>query len=215
VKGKKDLNKATQELLGEMVKEFKPILFDGDNYTTEWHVEAERRGLPNLRNTVDAVPLATSKEAVELFTKYKVYSRRELHSRQDILLENYCKTINIEALTASTIANTMILPVCLRYQTEVAGAVNAAQTAGVEDATQSDLLRELIEAISALRSATLTLDAAIAHQPHGGLMEHAKYERDTVIPAMESLRKCVDKLESMVADDGWPLPKYREMLFIR
>ena len=108
--GKGDLNKALQTLLAEMVTEFKPILFEGDNYSSEWHTEAEKRGLPNLRTSVDAIPLATSKEAVALFTHYKVYTRRELDSRRDIMLENYIKTINIEAQTASTMVHTMILP---------------------------------------------------------------------------------------------------------
>jgi len=215
IRGGTDLNKALQKLLPELVKEFKPILFEGDNYSAEWHTEAERRGLPNLRTSVDAIPLATSKAAVELFTRYKVYSRRELHSRQDILLENYNKAVTIEAQTASVMAHTMILPACLRYQADVADAVNSAKAAGYQNTEQHTLLNELVENISAFCKAAAALDEAIAAQSHGGLLAHAKYQRDVVLPAMAELRRLGDKLELMVADQYWPLPTYREMLFIR
>ncbi len=215
LKSKMDLNKAIQAMLSELAAQFKPVLFDGDNYSQEWHSEAQRRGLPNLRTSVEALPLVTSAASIALFTKYKVYTKRELVSRQEILLENYCKTINIEAQTASTMAHTMILPAALRYQAQVASAVNAAQAAGVEDDQQSSLLRELVDAISTFRAAALALDEGIAHQPHGDLLKHAAYERDVVLAGMNELRKCGDKLELMVADDFWPLPKYREMLFVR
>ncbi|MFB3893987.1 MAG: glutamine synthetase III [Phycisphaerae bacterium] len=219
VKGKGDseaaLNKAVTQLLSELVTEFKPVLFEGDNYSAEWHAEAERRGLPNLKNSVDAVQLITGKESMDLFTKYKVYSKRELHSRLDIQLENYCKTINIEAQTASTIAHTMVLPAALKYQADVATAYNAAQQAGVEDAEQAALLQEVIDGISAARRAAAELDKAVAEHPRDGLLGHATHMRDAVLPAMEKLRRCVDKLETVTADEYWPLPKYREMLFIR
>ena len=215
IKGKTDLNKALQQLLPELVAEFKPILFEGDNYSKEWHAEAERRGLPNYRNSVEALQLVTSKESVELFTKYKIYSKRELHSRQEILLENYVKSINIEAQTAANMATTMILPACLNYQTDVANAVNSAKAAGVEDASQMAMLKDLVSTIGSFRKASLELDAKIAGQPHGSLLEHAKYQRDQLLPAMVDVRKLGDKLESMVGDAHWPLPTYREMLFIK
>ena len=116
----KDLNKAMQELLPGIIKESKKVLFNGDNYTAEWHKEAEKRGLPNLRNTVECLPVITRKDSVELFTKYKVYTERELQSRLAILAENYVKTVNIEAKLTAFMARTMILPAALRYQGEVA-----------------------------------------------------------------------------------------------
>ena len=215
VKGGEDLNSALQKLLPELIAEFKPILFDGDNYAAEWTEEAERRGLPNLRSTIDCVPLATSPEAVELFTKYGVYSERELVSRKEILLENYATTIAIEAETASLIATTMILPAALRYQTDVAAAVNGAKAAGVEDGVQLDMLKELVGATSALRTSALALDAAIVEEADEGVFAHAKYMHDTIIPAMLEVRKWGDALEVLVSDNYWPLPTYREMLFIR
>src|SRR4029077_5783359 len=129
----KELNKAIQDLLPGILKESKKVLFNGDNYTEEWHKEAEKRGLPNLRNTVDALPVITRKDTVELLTKYKVYSERELHSRLNILSENYVKTLNIEGQLMSMMARTMILPAALRYQTEVANAVVATKAAGVDN----------------------------------------------------------------------------------
>jgi len=215
VKGGEDLNSALQELLPKLIREFKPVLFDGDNYAEEWMEEAERRGLPNLRSTIDCVPLATSPEAVELFTQYGVYSERELVSRKEILLENYATTIGIEAQTSSLIANTMILPAALRYQADVATAINAAKAAGVENAAQMELLTELVEAASALQKAAKALDEAIADEADEGVFAHAKYMHDTVIPAMNELRAWGDTLELLVCDSYWPLPTYREMLFIR
>src|SRR5205823_3347973 len=133
VAGGKDLNKAIQELLPGIIKESKKVVFNGDNYTEEWHAEAEKRGLPNIKNTVDCLPVITKKENVELLTKYKVYTERELQSRQTILAENYTKTVNIEGQMASLIARTQILPASLRFQAEVAGAVNATKAAGVDN----------------------------------------------------------------------------------
>ena len=216
VKRGKDFNKALGSLLREMVKEFKPVLFEGDNYSPDWHAEAQRRGLPNYTNSVDAIQLATSKEAIDLFTKYKVYSRRELHSRRDIMLENYSKAINIESLTASMLARTMILPAALKYQADVAEAINSARSAaGVEDDQQAGLLKELLDTISAFCKAIAALDEAVARQPHGNALQHAQHQRDKLLPAVAALRKVADKLEGMVADEYWPLPTYREMLFIR
>ncbi|MBN1553450.1 MAG: glutamine synthetase III [Phycisphaerae bacterium] len=215
VKGKTDLNAAVQTLLPKLIAEFKPVLFDGDNYSAEWHAEAEKRGLPNYTNSVSVIPLATSKESVELFRKYGVYSKVELHSREEILLENYTKTVNIEAETASMMAHTMILPAALKYQTIVAEAIYSAQSAGVETPEQTELLKEVVEAVGAFRKAALVLDKVLDDAPHGSAPKAAKYQCETVIPAMTELRRWGDILETLVDDELWPLPTYREMLFIR
>src|SRR5207302_95817 len=136
----KELNKAIQELLPGIIKESKKVIFNGDNYTEEWHKEAEKRGLPNLKNTVDALPVILRKDTTELFAKYRVYSERELQSRFAILCENYVKTVNIEGQLMSMMGRTMILPAALRYQGEVATAVNATKTAGVDNRAQAELL---------------------------------------------------------------------------
>ena len=215
IAGGKDLKTAVAELLPKIIKEHKRIIFNGDNYSEEWHAEAEKRGLANIKNTVDTLPVVIKKETIELLTKYKVYSDRELRSRFVILSENYTKQVNVEANLTSFMARTMILPAALRYQGEVATAVNATKSAGVDNAAQAELLKSLTITISDFQKAVAALDKAIGHHAAGEAFDHAKYMRDKVIPAMGEVRKLGDKLEGMVADDLWPIPTYREMLFVR
>jgi glutamine synthetase len=218
VKSGKDLNKAIQELLPGIIKESRKVIFNGDNYSTEWHREAEGRGLPNLRNTVDAMPVFLKKENMELLTKYKVYNEREITSRYHIMVESYVKTVNIEAQLMLSMAKTQILPAGMRFQTQIAESYAAAQKA-INDAgplgSQAELLRTLVTTIADFQRAMADLEKACSHQSAGDNYAHARYMRDTVIPAMNELRKFGDKLEVMVADDLWPLPTYREMLFIK
>ncbi|HLW68973.1 MAG TPA: glutamine synthetase III [Gemmataceae bacterium] len=214
-KGGKDLYKAIQELLPGIIKESKKVLFMGDNYSPEWHAEAERRGLPNIKNTVDCMPVIIRKDTIKLFTDYGVYSERELHSRFTILCEQYCKTVNVEGRLTSNIGRTMILPAALRYQAEVATAVNAAKTAGVDNSAQLDLLKSLTSTITDFQKGLSHLDEELGHQADGDVLAHAKHYRDGVLPAMNEARRLGDKLETMVADDLWPLPTYREMLFVK
>jgi glutamine synthetase len=164
---------------------------------------------------VDALPVIVRKDSIDLFTKYKVYSEGELTSRYNILCETYVKTITIEGNLTRFMAQTQILPACLRYQTEVANSVAAVKAAGVDAPAQTSLLKTLSEGISDLTKAISTLDGALNHAAHGELIDHAKYSRDKVIPAMTAVRAAADKLEGLVADDLWPIPTYREMLFIR
>jgi glutamine synthetase len=215
VKSGQDLNKAIQDLLPGIIKESRKVLFNGDNYAEEWHKEAERRGLPNLKNTVECLPVILRKDTVELFTKYKVYSERELQSRLTIFAENYVKTINIEGQLTALMARTMILPAAIRYQAEVAIATNATKEAGVDNKAQLELLKSLTATISDFQSVISTLDKALNHHAEGDVLEHAKYSRDKILPSMTATRTLGDKLETMVADDLWPLPTYREMLFIK
>jgi glutamine synthetase len=211
----RDLNKAIQDLLPGIIKESKKVVFNGDNYTEDWHKEAEKRGLPNLKNTIEALPIILRKDSIDLFSKYRVYSERELQSRYAILSENYVKTVTIEGQLTSMMARTMILPAAVRYQGEVAAAVTATKAAGVDANAQAELLRSLTTTISDFQAATGTLDKALAHHAEGDAFAHAKYARDAVLPAMANVRTLGDKLETMVADDLWPLPTYREMLFIK
>src|SRR5262245_3210243 len=215
VQGGKTLNAAVAELLPGIIKESKKVLFNGDNYTEEWRKEAEKRGLPNVLNTVDSLPVIVRRDSIDLFTKYKVYSDGELRSRYNILCESYVKTVAIEAKLTRFMGQTQILPACLRYQGEVATAVNATKTAGVDNAAQVALLKSLTNGINDLQKSLTDLDHAIGHHTEGELIEHAKYSRDKIGPAMNAVRTAADKLEGVVADDLWPIPTYREMLFIR
>jgi glutamine synthetase len=211
----KDLNRAIQELLPGIIKESRKIFFNGDNYSPDWHKEAEQRGLPNLRNTVDALPVILRRDTVELFTKYRVYSEGELKSRYAIFSEQYVKTVLVEAKLTAFMARTMIVPAAVRYQAELATAVNATKAAGVDNTPQVELLRSLTSTLNEFQKATAALDHAVAHHADGDPYAHAKYARDSILPAMTAVRTLGDKLETMVADDYWPLPTYREMLFIK
>ena len=195
---------ALPPILQRSYAENKQIIFGGDNYSEEWHSEAEQRGLLNLRATPDALPYLISDDTTSLFSNYGVLSERELESRHEVFLEQYVTKLNIEAETAASIARTMLLPAAARHLTMLLEA-QLTELAG----EASDLIAEFAEAIKALESANLA-----ENQPED-LAKHAEFMRDTVIPAMASVREAADKLEKIVADDLWPLPKYSEILFIK
>src|SRR5262249_53062636 len=154
--------------------------------------------------------------SVELFTRYKVYSERELQSRFNILCESYIKTVTIEGKCASMMARTMILPAALRYQEQVAQSIAALAGAGVQGPSrQKELLNTLTNTIDSFQAATDKLDRALNHHAEGDMLAHAKYARDHIVVGMAEVRKLGDTLEMLVADDLWPLPTYREMLFMK
>jgi len=208
-----DFNDAVQALLAKIVADHGAVIFNGNGYSEEWHAEAEQRGLKNLRTTVDALPEYVTAESKELFSKYGVFSEAELESRFEVGVEQYVMTINVEANLTAEIAQTIILPAAVRYQTELASNVAALKAAGVE-ADTADL--EAVSApISALRAGLVELKAAIAGaHDHEGIKE-ATYVRDVVLTAMAKVREAADALEGVVADDLWSLPTYQEMLYIR
>ncbi len=218
IKGGRSVRDAVQSVVQEQLAENQRVIFNGDNYTKEWHAEAEKRGLPNLRNTVDAAGILADADVQALFAKYGVLNAEELASRHKILLEQYVKTINIEALLTSSIATQQILPAALKYQKELSETVlrtrEAARnpnTSGAEGilARVSDLTSQLAEAIDKLDRVRSEADAH-----HGDVTAHAKFYRDRVVAGMESVRTAADTLETLVDDALWPLPKYREMLFV-
>ena len=213
-KAGKDFNKTLQELLQSILKECKSVLFNGDGYSEDWHNEAAKRGLPNLRTTIDSLPVVKDKKSVDLFTKYKVYTERELESRFNILCENYVKTVNIEAKVLSMMVRTMVLPAVLRYQGEMAQSLNAVKAAGADTSVQAEIIKDISTSATSLKKALGTLDHAIDHSG-GDVFEHAKHMQKEVLKAMLEVRKHSDHLETVVADDLWPLPTYREMLFIK
>ncbi len=199
------LEKALAKVVKDSWAANKQVVFDGDNYSEEWHKEAEKRGLYNLRTTPDALPWLVEKQTVAAFKKYKVLSKRELDSRYEVFTEQYAVTINIESETAAAIARTMILPAAIRYLSELQ-ATGLAELAGEVE----PLIKELHFALRGLEDANLK-----ENQPDSSAQKWALYMRDTVIPAMEDVRDVSDRLEKLVADDLWPLPKYSEMLFIK
>jgi glutamine synthetase len=215
IKAGKDLTKAIQELLPPIVRESKKVLYNGNGYSEEWHKEAEKRGLPNLKNTVDVLPVITRKDTIELFTKYKVYSEKELQSRFVILSELYVKTLNIEGNTALLIAKSQILPAALRAQKEIGESIAAAKAAGAATPAGIELLSSIVSGVNDLSRGITALEKGLQHHGDGDAYAHAKHMREHVFTALGELRKTVDKLETIVPDDIWPLPTYREMLFIK
>ncbi|HEX4117070.1 MAG TPA: glutamine synthetase III [Solirubrobacteraceae bacterium] len=199
------LEKAVTKVVKDAWTENKQVVFDGDGYSEEWHKEAEKRGLANLRTTPDALPWLVDKQTVAAFKKYKVLSKRELESRLEVFTEQYAVKLNIESETAAQIARTMLLPAAVRH-------LNELKATGLDELVEEvePLVKEFQFAIVKLEDANLS-----DNQPDSSAMKWATYMRDTVIPAMEDVRQVADRLEKLVADDLWPLPKYSEMLFIK
>jgi glutamine synthetase len=198
-----DLEEAVVDIVRDTYAANKQVCFDGDNYAESWHTEAEERGLTNLRTTVDALPWLVETQTIGTFERYNVLSERELESRFEVFVEQYITHANIEAETAASIARTMLLPAAVRH------------LADLKAAGHDDLIAESQQLISELYTAIVALEKANVDHPAEEGLELAKYMRDTVIPAMDAVREVADKLERIVADDLWPLPKYSEMLFIK
>ncbi len=207
-----DFNEAVQTLLADIVSQHGAVIFNGNGYSDEWPVEAEQRGLKNLRTTVDALPELITPEAIELFSTYGVFNEGEAHSRYEVGCEQYILTVAVEANLTLEMGATTILPAALRYQTELASNVAALKAAGVEADLSS--LQQVSAPIAALRAGLATLADAIAHEHAEESIEAAAYMRDSVLPAMAAVREAADELEGLVADDLWSLPTYQEMLYI-
>jgi glutamine synthetase len=198
------LEKAVTSVVKEAWSANKQVVFDGDGYSEAWHKEAAKRGLANLKSTVEALPWLTNKQTIAAFKKYKVLSKRELESREEVFTEQYVITVNIEAETAATMARTMLLPAAVRYLNEV------------RDTGLEELVGEIEPLVKELHFAILKLEEANLDENHPeDVHKEAEYMRDGVMTAMDDVRDVADRLEKLVADDLWPLPKYSEMLFIK
>jgi glutamine synthetase len=195
-----------QAILSKVAKANRQVLFEGNGYSEEWHKEAAKRGLPNNRTTVDALPALSTPKAKAVFSRLGVLSERELEARAEINWERYVKVTNIEASCAIDIARTMILPAAVRYLAQLGAAGSSKPIAGVASRIAS-LTEALVAKTDALEKAQ--------HAAHkaGSVHAEAKAFASKVIPAQEALREVVDELELHVADDLWPMPKYRELLF--
>jgi glutamine synthetase len=209
-----ELSKAVAKLLTKLAKEHRRIIFNGNNYTDEWQKEAAKRGLLNLRNTPDALPELVKPDVVKIFEKYKVLNERELHARYDVNLETYTKTINVEAQLMVLMANRYILPAALTYQKQIAESVAAVKAAGGTSREGKKLLTSFTKLIDQFRVQTDALSTLLEHTGTS-TEKHAKHMRDKVIPAMAKLRDLGDQIELVTPHELWPLPTYREMLFIK
>jgi glutamine synthetase len=209
------LEDALRSLISEEIRKVWRIVFNGDGYSEEWHHEAEARGLLNLRTTLDALENLPSEKNKGVFAKYGVLSEREVESRHEVALDQYFKTVNIEGETTADIAATMVLPAALRYLNDLLAAAERAGSAGIQSTGVTGTAGRVAALIDELRTG---LDALIAQNEElGGDDVHSKsyHMRDNVIPAMNAVRAAADKLEKVVPDDYWPLPTYRDMLFVK
>ena len=217
LEGKEDFNGALNALIKRVIKEHKRIIFNGDGYADAWKVEAAKRGLTNLPTTVDALPHYTDEKNVKLFTKHKIYTEVEMQSRQDIILETYAKTINIEALTASDMVKRDILPAVSSYVAELASGV--ATKKAISDDIPCEAELDIIKRLSGLQDCAYkklaALDNAIIGVKEVGEdpIEVATYYKDSVITAMTELRAVVDEMETLVSSDYWPYPSYGDLMF--
>lgn len=210
-----DVNAEIQTILTETVKEHKKIIFNGNGYSDEWVAEAEKRGLPNVKTTVEATKALISEKNVVLFEKHNVLDSTESHARYEVSLENYATTINIEAETALLIAKRQILPAVIKFEGELAKSVVAVKTAGADPKVQTELLKEVADLASSLKDKIVTLEASL--EKTQGLSEDAydiayAYKFD-VFEKMNEVREVADKLETIVDKEFWPLPSYGELLF--
>lgn len=203
-------------LIKNTIRDHKRIIFNGNNYSDDWIEEAEKRGLLNLKTTPDALPYFIHSKNVELFTKHHVFSETELYSRYEILMENYCKTIHIEALTMIDMVKKNIIPSILKYQGDIAQIANSKKQ--LNPAIQCELEEKLLSNISRLGNylyAKLdTLESSVLNaKNHTDLLEMAKYYRESIFINMQHLRGVVDELETLVGKDYWGLPTYGDLLF--
>jgi glutamine synthetase len=209
-----ELNTSVAKLLTRIIKAHKRIIFNGNNYAPEWEKDAHRRKLLNLKNTVDALPQLITKETLALFDKYRILNSREMHARYEVFLENYNKTINVEANLMVLMGNRYILPAALSYQKDIAQSVAAVRAAGGSTRQSKKLLATYTKLVDGFKVQTDALERLIDHGA-GSAEKHAKYMRDKVVPAMHRLRELGDKIEVLTPHEIWPLPTYREMLFVK
>jgi glutamine synthetase len=201
-------------VLKKVIKQHKRIFFDGDNYSEEWHTEAGRRGLPNLRDSVEAFHVLKAKKNVDLFKRYGVLGKAEYESRIHIAIEKYVKQLTIEAETMVSMARGQILPAALEHQRRIAEAVAATKAAGFDAGETGAALRSFVTLVDQFRERTAEVERLAAHHEDDP-SRHAAQISKHLKPAMAKLRESGDAIESQVAADVWPLPTYRDLLFLK
>jgi len=210
-----DFKGALGDLIRETIAAHKRIIFNGNNYSDEWVQEAERRGLSNLKTTVDALPALVSRKNMDVFIRHHVFSESEIRSRYEILLENYCKTLHIEALTMVDLVNREIIPACIAYQNKLAGLLATKKACGAYDTALEEQRLERLSGLSAclLRRLTALESALLETKKSEDQLSLARFYRSEIFSRMSELRLVVDELETLVAKEDWPLPTYGEMLY--
>lgn len=217
LEGAANVEEKAKEIIRDLAIKHKRIIFNGNNYSDEWVREAERRGLLNLTNTADAVPHLVDEKNIALFTRHGIYTAEELHSRCEILLDNYCKVLHIEALTMLEMSKKDIMPAVSSYLKELANAA-AAVKAVVADADcfmQESLIQKIAALSSSLYKKTEALNTVVLNtkEHEENIEERAQYYKNNIFPAMQELRAVADELETLVGEDNWPFPTYGDLLF--
>ena len=209
-----NFDEAVHDLIKKYATEHQRVVFDGNGYSDAWVEEAERRGLPNIRSMVEAIPALTTDKAINMFEKFKVFTKAELESRAEIKFESYAKAINIEARTMIDMASKQIIPAIIKYTKELADTVVAVKEAGADASVQAELLTEvsglLAESKKALEALKVVTDQAAAMEEGE---DQARFYHSDVVPTMEALRAPVDKLEMIVDKEAWPMPSYGDLIF--
>lgn len=209
-----NFDEAVHDLIKQYATEHQRVVFNGNGYSDAWVEEAEKRGLPNIRSMVEAIPALTTEKAVSMFEKFKVFTKAELESRAEIKFESYAKAINIEARTMIDMASKQIIPAIIKYTKELADTVVAVKEAGADASVQAELLTEvsglLAESKKALEALKVVTDQA-ATMEEGE--DQARFYYFDVVPAMEALRTPVDTLEMIVDKEAWPMPSYGDLIF--
>ena len=209
-----NFDEAVHDLIKQYATEHQRVVFNGNGYSDAWVAEAEKRGLPNIRSMVEAIPALTTEKAVSMFEKFKVFTKAELESRAEIKFESYAKAINIEARTMIDMASKQIIPAIIKYTKDLADTVVTVKEAGADASVQADLLAEvsglLTETKKALEALKVVTDQAAAMEEGE---DQARFYHFDVVPAMEALRAPVDKLEMIVDKEAWPMPSYGDLIF--
>ena len=213
LEGAADFRAALIDLIRREVKAHKRIIFNGNGYDDAWIAEAEKRGLHNLKSTAEALPHYTDAHNVELFTRHGVYTRIEMESREEALLEEYYKTLRIEALTMIDMVREEILPACISFQHDLAEIVLRKKEAGIAGGMESGLLSEVSDKTETLYRNNEALEQVLNHTPVGKVQEIVNYYHDVILPAMDAVRAPADQLETLVGKKYWPFPTYSDILF--
>jgi glutamine synthetase len=201
-------------VLKKVIKQHKRVIFDGDNYSEDWHAEAARRGLPNLKDSVEAFGVLRARKNSDLFRKYGVLSKAEYDSRIHIAIEKYVKQLQIEAETMVSIARGHILPAALEHQRRTADAVTSTKSAGVDAGETTRALRSFVDLVDEFRRRIADVERLAGHH-EADPAKHAAQQARELKPAMARLRDTGDAIESQVAADLWPMPTYRDLLFLK
>ena len=209
-----DFDAEIQKIVQETVRDHGRIIFNGNNYTDEWVEEAARRGLPNLHNTVDAITAMIAPKNIAVMERHHVMSSAECHSRYEIMLENYCKILNIEAATMCEMSRRQILPAAIRFTGGLAESFSSLKAAGIENRSVRNLAQLLSDDISEADRLTGELERALERCAESAdLLENARYHRDCIRRLMEKLREVADRMEKFVAASEWPIPTYADLLY--